>query len=225
MNIKKQLRKQVEESERKIIENDKEFFEEFSAKYCDEPKNKKNNNNKKKKGFIISLSALSACIVFAVLLILFLPNVGVFGKKPIKNYQEENKVIIESNVEEINSNQNQIKFNSVSAYKYTIERIYDAKYNETLFFNIEISDVLSQINIELYVNKNYPDIKKIESQITEKVNGIEYIIQKDETPNNYIYQAQFTYNGISAYIEYNGLKGISGDNEFISFLERTFAAL
>ena len=48
-----------------------------------------------------------------------------------------------------------------------------------LFFNIEISDVLSQINIELYVNKNYPDIKKIESQITEKVNGIEYIIQNE----------------------------------------------
>ena len=97
MNIKKQLRKQVEESERKIIENDKEFFEEFSAKYCDEPKNKKNNNNKKKKGFIISLSALSACIVFAVLLILFLPNVGVFGKKPIKNYQEENSNLITEN--------------------------------------------------------------------------------------------------------------------------------
>ena len=153
MNIKKRLRQEIKRTDEEILKRDEEFIREFKANYCAAPK------AKTKRKFLISFSSAFACVFCAVMLMLFLPNVGLLNRE--KNYLLDNRVVIESTIEEINSNVDQINVFVADEYSYMVKRIYDKKYNENLFFKLKISNYKDYANIEIYVNKDFLDRKNV----------------------------------------------------------------
>lgn len=215
MNIKKQLKKQVEESERKLLEQDTDFRDCFKAEYCN------GSASAKKKKIFASVSAAVACALCAVLLMLFLPNIGLLKRESEKEYFDSNAVEVNSDIANVNSYLDGIVLKNTEKFDYKAIRVYDKKYNEILYFKIKNNKLMAfDISIYFYVNKDYKDRNELSSGTLKTVNGIEYLVQDKSTAFDYIYKAQFTCNDITTYIEYQ--QSTAEPDGFIEFLEQTF---
>ncbi len=214
MNIKKRLRQEIKRTDEEILKRDEEFIREFKANYCAAPK------PKTKRKILISFGSAFACVFCAVMLMLFLPNVGLLNKE--KEFLEDNRVVAASTVEELNSDLDDIKLNVLRNGNYVVNRIYDKVYNENLWYEINVLNGFKKFYINIYVNRDFLDRKNVIDGKSKTINNIEYYVLENQKEDKYFDMAQFNIGDIGVYIEYSQTKLDSGQDEFFEFLEDLF---
>lgn len=122
-------------------------------KYYNEIQNKYFSKDKKKtrlwQWFMIPIASL--VVVVLGISIYFV----AIGNKPPLEYAEDNKIIVESTIEEINSSSEYFCFNFDVVDKPKIKRFYDSASGDTLMYSVECVYAESDVILFFASNERY----------------------------------------------------------------------
>lgn len=212
--MKKTLKDQARQAEQKILEDNKDFYNNITHKYFSEKPTLKRN-------LIKASSIVTACLLVVAFLSIAL--YAVFKEEP--EYLLQNEVTIDSDINELNNVVPWCPINNIDEFIYRVTRTYDSISGDNLYFKLKINieSFSEKAVIYLFVNSKYKSNKELTDIKSIKINGIDinyeekFFIDSDEK-NNFNINALFKKNGIEIYIEYNQI-WYENDTHFFEFLK------
>lgn len=156
MKVKKELQKANDRINDQILEEGRDVYDKLMLEniFIEEKKERYTSSNifrGKKLGWICSmLSVLIIVLSLSIVLSLVLKN-----NEPIQ-YLEDNQKTVDIAVDDINAVLATFQINTVD-FKCECSKIYDEKYDDTLYYKINMISINNGVNGILYlaINKNY----------------------------------------------------------------------
>lgn len=215
--MKKTLKAQARQTEKKILEENKDFYNDITHKYFSK------KSTPKRKVLLKACSIATACLLVVACLSIALYSAFKW-KEP--EYFVQNEVVIDSDINEINSIAPWFQIGDKEEYLYQIIRIYDSVSGDNLYFEVSLNSksYFETIYVYLYINPYYKlqhnlfgdDIMDIE------INGInvsyEENIEFSNEKYDLNYQAQYKKGKNKVFIKYNQVWP-ENDTHFFEFLE------
>jgi hypothetical protein len=211
----KEIRKQLNNAREEIFKENEGFHDAIVAKYV----TKESKTKSRIKPFHYVAIALTIVII-AVSLVFFLPQ------NDAPHYLSENEEGRKISLMEANEKLEHI-FVEINAEEYASEiyEYYDKLSEDTLYFNLIISNDYEIATMYIYTNEYYTSREEAPHDYTEyKLDSCNVKLYEEVTGDNnfkiYSDIAQIEFSDIEMYITYQEMS-ISEDSSFFKFFEKT----
>lgn len=215
--MRKSLKQQAKETENKILENNKDFYNEIVNQYFPE------QETKRKRKLVLQVSSIAVvCVLIIAGITALLFNVL---KEDNVEYLLGNEIGVDSDINEL---QNAAPWFYINTDENIcqVTRTYDSVSGDNLYFEVNIRNYTfaEEIKINLYINPKYISKKELPSNdIQEKeIKGItvRYNERISQNPGiyNFSYKANYKQGKSELYIDYKQ-KCIDENTHFFEFLE------
>lgn len=215
--MKRSFKAQIRYAKKKILEEDKEFYNEVKAQYYPE------KEAHSKKRLLLKVGAVAACfLLIGICLSVILVNTL---KNEPSEYLLENEVVENINIYDLQKSVLWFPIDESSDSEYHITRIYDSLSGDNLYFEVRIegNTFAEKVKINIYTNPKYKNKHILSGNdiVTKEINNIS--VQYTENISNkglytFNYTAQFTKEKADVYIEYNQV-WYENNTHFFKFLE------
>lgn len=215
--MRKSLKQQAKETENKILENNKDFYNEIVNQYFPE------QETKSKRKLVLQVSSIAVvCVLIIAGITALLFNVV---KEDKVEYLLENEIGVDSNISELHSAAPWYYINTKENI-YQVTRTYDSVSGDNLYFEVNITNntYAETIKINLYINPKYKSKKELptnniqEKQIKGVVVRYNERISQNSGLYDFSYKANYKQGKNELYIEYKQT-WIDENTHFFEFLE------